>query len=394
MADSRHVDQLVQVYIRVSMLKRGSKKDKADGKNPDMLQAQHQLHQISSHLIIRIQSIHIPGITKDSEHIDNQVNACVWKVEVILHSDEAIAKHKMCLHSPRLLTTVLHTLFWLSQNSFVTLGPQINQLIFATNNIPTPEIVFYNLSLLYDPHLLWDTTCCLDGSPDPTSNLSSSIMESDNRCLKYKLPASPNRDNFSIPILLQGKNITAFQKPNWYSEYIETLLRKHQNNGLPTFLAKTPKMHQENGLPNFLQNVLANLKAKQTEIMDSGWSHLLFTNFDGMKLTHFDNSLWDQRNKKLKFLNNLLEKTVKDFLNTVIGHLGAIYSICSDSKTSPYHCLFNACTRNYPISSGSASCKPNVCLVSKAIQESDHRFHGLSDFSWPCNQCKVVPNLM
>ena len=194
---------------------------------------------------------------------------------MILHSNEAIAKHKMHLHSPRLLTTVLHTLFWLSQNdtlfySFVTLGPQINQLVFATNNVPTPEMAFYNLGLLYDPHLLCNTTCCLDGSPDPTSNLLSSITESNNRSLKYKLPAPPNRDNFPIPILLQGKNITAFQKPNRYAKYIETLLRKHQNKGLPTFSANTPKKCQENGLPNFSQNVLANLKAKQTEIIDSG----------------------------------------------------------------------------------------------------------------------------
>ena len=60
MADSRHVDQSVEVHIRVSTSKRGSKKDKADGENSDMLQWQHQL----SRLMIKI---------KDSECVDIRI---------------------------------------------------------------------------------------------------------------------------------------------------------------------------------------------------------------------------------------------------------------------------------------------------------------------------------
>ena len=245
-------------------------------------------------------------------------------------------------------------------------------------------MAFYNLGLLYDPHLVCDTTCCLDGSPDATSdlpsssNLPSSTQVSDRDALKHKLPAPLNKDNFPIPILPRGKNITAFQKPDWYAEYIETLLKKHRNNGLPAFSANTPKERQNNGLPDFSQNIVANLENKQMVITDSGSIHLLFPNFDGTKLTHFDNPLWDQTNKKFKLtLCDLSEKALQDFLNTIIGHLGAMYGICSDSKTPPYHRLFDARTRNCPISKGSASRKPDVCLVSKAIHESDDKLQ------WP-----------
>lgn len=252
-------------------------------------------------------------------------------------------------------------------------------------------MAFYNLGLLYDPHLLCDTTCCLDSSPDSTSkissssNLPSSILESNDRdASKHRLPAPLNKDNLPSPILPRGKNITAFQKPDRYTEYIETLLKKHQNNGLPAFSANTPKERQNNGLPDFSENIVANLENKQIVITDSGWIPLLFADFDGTKLTHFNNPLWDQTNKKFKLtLHDLSEQTLQNFLNSVIGHLGAMYGIYSDSKTPPYHRLFDARTRNCPIPRGSASRKPDVCLVSKAIQESDHKLQ------WPLVEAVV-----
>jgi len=253
-------------------------------------------------------------------------------------------------------------------------------------------MAFYNLGLLYDPHLLCDTTC-LDGSPDSkiqsssnlasTSNLASSNLASTNLASSSNLPSrdalkhTPRNkdDNLPIPILPRGKNITAFQKPDWYAEYIGTLLKKHQNNGLPPFSANTPKERQKIGLPDFSENILTNLKNKQIVIKDSGWIHFLFSDFDVMKLTHFDNPLWDQTNKRFKLtLHDLSERALQSFLNTVIGHLKGIYS---DPKTPSYHRLFDARTRNCPISRGSASRKPDICLVSKAIQESDHKLQ------WP-----------
>ena len=233
-------------------------------------------------------------------------------------------------------------------------------------------MLFFNLGLLYDPNLLCDTTCYSieDNSQLPTSEgqPSTSIMENyDRDASRHILSPPPNNDNRPIPVLPGGKNITALQKPNWYFEYIGTLLDPTPPAVSGNMTAGKCRSTKKNGLPDFSDNVAANLDNKQVVIKDTGWIHTFFPNFDYTKITHFDNPLWDSMNRRFKFtLPDLSETILQNFLNTAIKHLRTIYGICNDSKTPSYHGLLDACACNSIILGGSAHCKPNICLIRKA----------------------------